>query len=99
MGLLRYVFGRGRKKAGTDNPVGRIKILRTYGEGTGLRAEIIDGLVYPGYRLSRKKRVPIRRLRMEGRDVDFAVEGDTVDVSLEGELNAEPGDTLEVYIV
>jgi hypothetical protein len=100
MGLLKRIFGGRWGGSKPGRPTGRIEVLKQYEGGKNhLRVRVLDGLMYPGYRVSKKERVPIRRLMMKDREVDFAVEGDIVDVILDGELDAETGDTLEVYIV
>ncbi len=100
MGLLRRIFGGKRGGLEPGRPTGRIEVLEQCEGGKNhLRVRVLDGLVYPGYRVSKKERAPIRRLMMKGREVDFAVEGDIVDVILDGELDAKAGDTLKVYIV
>jgi len=58
---------------------------------------VIDGVVYPGYKLKGNGVAVVREIHIRNRKVDFAVEGDQVALVLEGVLKVNTGEFLEIY--
>jgi len=58
---------------------------------------VLDGVIYPGYKLKGDGVALVREIHIQNRKVDFAVEGDRVALVLEGTLKLRDGDAIEVY--
>lgn len=83
----------------SKRPVAKFKVERVF-EILGrevLVGEVAEGVIYPGYKVKRKKAALIREIQRERQRVDFALEYDKVALVLEGRLNPKAGEMLEVY--
>ena len=104
MGIMKRIFG-GRKGRGEQvevvsrRPVGRFRVEKTLRvlSRQVLMGEVVEGLIYPGYKVKGRKASPIMEIERERRKVDFAVTGDRVAIMLEHEIPCEEGEVLEVY--
>ena len=102
MSFLRRLFAP-QKGSGSEivsrKPVGRFRVDRVLRviHRQVLIGEVLEGLVYPGYKVKGRKASPIMGIEREHRKVDFAVAGDTVAIMLEHEIPCEKGEILEIY--
>ncbi|RLF86657.1 translation factor [Thermococci archaeon] len=79
--------------------VGKFKVERVF-EILGREVvvgEVIEGVIYSGYKLKGKGAALIREIQKERQKVDFALECDKVALVLEGKINPKVGEVLEVY--
>lgn len=79
--------------------VGKFKVERVF-EILGREVvvgEVIEGVIYSGYKLKGKGVALIREIQKERQKVDFALECDKVALVLEGKINPKAGEVLEVY--
>ncbi|WP_297480916.1 tRNA-binding protein Pbp11 [Thermococcus sp.] len=79
-------------------PVGRFlveEVLTVFGRETLIG--MVEGVIYPGYKVKGRAVALIREIQRDRKRVDFAVDGDRVALILEGRTNAKKGDLLEVY--
>ncbi|QDA32272.1 translation factor [Thermococcus indicus] len=103
MNFLR-IFRRKREETPeveivSRRPVGRFKvekILRVLKRQV-LIGEVLEGLIYPGYKVKGRKAGLIMEIERNHQKVNFAVAGDRVALMLENEIPCEKGETLEVY--
>jgi translation initiation factor IF-2 len=80
-------------------PVGMFrveKVLRVLSRQV-LIGEVLEGLVYPGYKVKGRGVSPVMKIEKDHRKVDFAVAGDRVALMLENEIPCENGEELEIY--
>jgi len=104
MGLFGKIFKKSKKEINkveivSRKPVGKFRVLQIF-QILGrqiLSGEVLEGIIYPGYKLKGKDVGVIMAIEKEHRRVDFAVSGDTVALILENNMKAEKGDILEVY--
>lgn len=92
-----------KKESGVEvfskRPVAKFKVEKVF-EIFGrevLVGEVVEGVIYPGYKVKGKKAALIREIEKERQKVDFALEYDKVALVLEGKLNTKAGEILEVY--
>ncbi|WP_232462894.1 tRNA-binding protein Pbp11 [Thermococcus sp. P6] len=98
--LLKRIFRRGENtEVASREPVGRFRVEESLKTPSGpvLVGEVVEGLIYPGYKVRGKGVSPIMWMELDGRRVDFAVEGDRVAITLEKWIPCEEGEELEVY--
>ncbi|AMQ18967.1 tRNA-binding protein Pbp11 [Thermococcus peptonophilus] len=62
-----------------------------------LIGEVLEGIIYPGYKLKGPSVGVIRAIEREHRKVDFAVTGDRVAIMMEAPTKAKEDQILEVY--
>ncbi|MCA6214180.1 translation factor [Thermococcus bergensis] len=89
----------GRVEIFSKRPVAKFKVEKVF-EIFGrevLVGEVVEGVIYPGYKVKGKKAALIREIEKERQKVDFALEYDKVALVLEGKLNTKAGEILEVY--
>ncbi|EHR77929.1 Translation factor [Thermococcus litoralis DSM 5473] len=89
----------GRVEIFSKRPVAKFKVEKVF-EIFGnevLVGEVVEGVIYPGYKVKGKKAALIREIQKERQKVDFALEYDKVALVLEGKLNTKAGEVLEVY--
>ncbi|WP_054840249.1 tRNA-binding protein Pbp11 [Thermococcus sp. JCM 11816] len=100
------ILGRKRHKGGEIiasryPPVGKFrveKVLKVAFREVLVGGEVLEGIIYPGYKLKGGSSVGvIRAIEREHRKVDFAVAGDKVALMMESPTKAEEGQILEVY--
>ena len=77
-------------------PVGKFKVFQILGKHV-LSGEVVDGIIYPGYKLKGRDAGVIMGIERGHRKVDFAVSGDIVVLILENKIEVEEGEILEVY--
>jgi len=78
--------------------VGKFKVERVFEVlGREVVGEVIEGVIYSGYKLKGKGATLIREIQKERQKVDFALECDKVALVLEGKINPKVGEVLEVY--
>ena len=98
---IRDIFRRDRRgpEIVSKKPVGRFQVVGiTYVLGKQvLGGVVLDGAIYPGYKLKGGGVALIREIHIQNRKVDFAVEGDQVALVLEGALKLKGGEVIEVY--
>lgn len=98
--MFRRLFGRNWGiEVVSREPAGRFrvsKVLALPGR-RALLGEVLEGVIYPGYKLKGKGVALVRSIERERRRVDFAVLGDEVTLITEGEVGAKEGEVLEVY--
>ncbi len=102
------IWGRIRRKACrrmdkeeivSREPVGKFQVIgvtSVLGRQV-LGGVVLDGAIYPGYKLKDGGVALIREIHIQNRKVDFAVEGDRVALVLEGTLKLRDGNVIEVY--
>lgn len=96
------IFRRKRHKGeiiASRYPVGKFrveKVLKVAFKEV-LVGEVLEGIVYPGYKLKGSSVGVIRAIEREHRKVDFAVAGDKVALMMESPTKAEEGQILEVH--
>ncbi|WP_048149886.1 tRNA-binding protein Pbp11 [Palaeococcus ferrophilus] len=98
--MFRRLFGRNRGiEVATRKPTGRFRVSRVLAlpGRKALLGEVLEGVIYPGYKLKGKGVALVRSIERERRRVDFAVPGDEVALITEGEIEAGEGEVLEVY--
>jgi translation initiation factor IF-2 len=80
-------------------PVGSFKVEKVLKVLTRqvLVGEVLEGLIYPGYKLKGRKAGVVMKIEKDHREVDFAVAGDRVALTLENEIPCEENETLEIY--
>jgi len=100
--LKRFLRGR-REAQGVEivsrRPVGKFKVervLRVLARQV-LIGEVLEGLIYPGYKLKGRKAGVIMKIEKERKEIDFALTGDRVALMLETEIPCTEGEILEVY--
>ncbi|ACS90577.1 MULTISPECIES: tRNA-binding protein Pbp11 [Thermococcus] len=79
--------------------VGKFKVEKTFkifGKEV-LVGEVIEGVIYPGYKIKGERAALIREIQRDRQEVDFALEYDKVALVLDGKLNPKVGEILEVY--
>lgn len=99
MGLFDRFFRKERVEVVSKKPVGKFKVEEVFdilGKQV-IIGEVLEGVIYPGYKLKGKGVVLIREIQKDRKKVDFAIEYDRVGLVLEGTLSAEGGEILEVY--
>lgn len=104
MGFFRKLFKKPERdiekiEIVSRKPVGKFRVLQVFqilGK-QALSGEVIDGIIYPGYKLKGRDVGIIMGIEKEYRRVDFAVSGDTVALILENNMKVEKGEVLEVY--
>ena len=100
LSFFRRIFKRGSGEVITSrNPIGKFRVKRELksGEKQALLGEVLEGVIYPGYKLKGNGVALIRRLRQGGKEMDFAVEYDEVVILLEGKIRVKENEILEVY--
>ncbi|MCO6040547.1 tRNA-binding protein Pbp11 [Thermococcus alcaliphilus] len=92
-----------KKEGGVEifskRPVAKFKVEKVF-EIFGrevLVGEVVEGVIYPGYKVKGNGAALIREIQKERQKVDFALEYDKVTLVLEGKLNTKAGEILEVY--
>ena len=104
MSIIRRMLGRDKNperviQVVSRKPVGRFKVVgitHVLGKQV-LGGVVLEGAIYPGYKLKGGGIALIREIHIQNRKVDFAVEGDQVALVLEGTLKLKGGEVLEVY--
>ncbi len=100
MNPLKRLLGRtGKENLVSRKPSGRFQVVGvTHLLGKQILGGIVlDGILYPGYKLRGGGVALIREIHIQNREVDFAVEGDRVALVLEGRLEVGEGEVIEVY--
>ncbi|NJE05918.1 translation factor [Thermococcus sp. M36] len=98
-GFFRKTKKREDTNIASRKPVGRFRVeksLKVFSRQV-LIGEVIEGLIYPGYKVKGKSVSPIMKIERDHRRVDFAVAGDRVALMLEYEVPCEEGEELEIY--
>ncbi|NJE75331.1 translation factor [Thermococcus sp. ES12] len=98
------IFKRFRRKVNgpeiaSRHHIGKFKVVGTTripGKQV-LRGIVLEGIIYPGYKLKGGGIALVREIRLQNRRVDFIVEHDEAALVLEGVLKVKEGDILEVY--
>lgn len=83
----------------SKRPVAKFKVEKVF-EIFGreiLVGEVVEGVIYPGYKIKGNGAALIREIQKDNQRVDFALAYDEVALSLEGRTNAKVEDILEVY--
>ncbi|USG99972.1 translation factor [Thermococcus argininiproducens] len=99
MRILERFFKRERVEIFSRKPVGRFKVeevLNILGKQV-IIGEVLEGVIYPGYKLKGRGVALIREIQKDRKKVDFALEYDRVGLVLEGTLGVEGEEILEVY--
>ncbi|ASA76913.1 tRNA-binding protein Pbp11 [Thermococcus sp. 5-4] len=98
------IFKRFRKKKDepeivSRHPVGKFKVIgTTYVLGKQvLGGVVLEGIIYPGYKLKGGGIALVREIHIQNRKVDFVVEHDEAALVLEGKLKVKDGEIIEVY--
>ncbi|WP_456365532.1 tRNA-binding protein Pbp11 [Thermococcus sp.] len=107
MGILSRLFNRGEEEGSEERiierePAGRFRVENCLilPVGRVVIGEVIDGVLYPGYKLKGEDGVAVvMGIEKEHRKVDFAIAGDLVGLFLDGDIECMEGDELEVYKV
>ncbi|WP_148882797.1 tRNA-binding protein Pbp11 [Thermococcus aciditolerans] len=103
MGILDRLFGRGRNGGDVQivsrKPAGRFQVVGvTYVLGKQvLGGVVLEGVIYPGYKLKGGGIALVREIHLQNRKVDFVVEHDEAALVLEGTLKVKEGEIIEVY--
>jgi hypothetical protein len=102
--IIGKIFGREGKseteiQVVSRKPIGKFHVVGiTYVLGKQVLGGIVlEGAIYPGYKLKGGGVAVIRDIRIQNRKVDFAVEGDQVALVLEGTLKLKGGEVIEVF--
>ncbi|ADT83050.1 tRNA-binding protein Pbp11 [Thermococcus barophilus] len=104
MGIFRRIFKKPKREVNkieivSRKPVGRFRVLQVFnifGKQV-LAGEVIDGIIYPGYKLKGRDVGIVRNIEKNRKKVDFAVSGDVVALMLENKMDVNDGELLEVY--
>ena len=99
MGIRDFLRRKRDPEVVSRHPVGKFQVAgvtSVLGKQV-LGGTVIDGVIYPGYKLKGKGVAVVREIHIQNRKVDFAVEGDQVALILDGVLNVNAGEFLEVY--
>jgi len=106
MGFLSRLFKRGDEgEAGEviieKEPSGRLRVdnCLVMPVGRVVIGEVLEGVIYPGYKLKGGGVAVVMGIEKEHKKVDFAIVGDLVALFLDGSIECEKGDELEVYKV
>jgi len=83
----------------SKRPSGKFRVEITFKVGTreALVGEVVEGIIYPGYKLKGPSVGVVRSIEREHEKIDFAVSGDKVALIMESPTGARKGDVLEVY--
>ena len=81
------------------NPVGKFKVEGVFEifDREVVVGEVIEGVIYPGYKIKGERVALIREIQKEGQKVDFALEYDKVALVLEGKISPKSEEVLAVY--
>ena len=82
--------------------VGKVKVERKLKVGSwdAVICRVEEGIVRVGYKLKKgRKKVPIMKIQKERKEIEFAIPGDKVALVLDGSIEVEKGEMLEVYSV
>jgi len=104
MGLFRKLFKKSERdiekiEKVSRKPVGKFRVLQVFqilGRQV-LSGEVLEGIIYPGYKVKGKDVGVVMAIEKEHRRVDFTVSGDRVALILENKIGVEKGEVLEVY--
>ena len=101
MKILEKIFKKSKRDVEkieivSRKPVGKFKVFQILGKHV-LSGEVVDGIIYPGYKLKGRDVGVIMGIEKGHRKVDFAVSGDNVALILENKVEVEEGEILEVY--
>ncbi|MBP1911809.1 tRNA-binding protein Pbp11 [Thermococcus stetteri] len=99
------IFRRGDHTKGTSEmiasrqPVGKFRVERVLKVASRetLIGEVLEGIIYPGYKLKGPSVGVVRAIEKDRKKADFAVAGDRVALIMETSTKAEKGQILEVY--
>ncbi len=105
LSILRRLLGkRDDNEIGgvaSRNPVGRFRVERSLKVSSRqvLIGEVIEGIIYTGYKVKGRAVSPIMKIERDHMEIDFAIAGDRVALMLEHEIPCEEGGEggLEVY--
>lgn len=100
MGILdRFRKKKDEPEIVSRHPVGRFKVSEiTYVIGKQvLGGVVMEGVIYPGYKLKGGGVALVREIHIRNRKVDFAVDHDEAALVLEGRLKVKEGEVIEVY--
>lgn len=83
----------------SKKPVAKFRVERVFNilGKPAIIGEVLEGIIYPGYKIKGKDVALIRKIQKDHRDVDFAIEYDRVALLLEGNINVKENEILEVY--
>ncbi|ALV63324.1 hypothetical protein ADU37_CDS16250 [Thermococcus sp. 2319x1] len=98
MGLFD-IFKKKEVGVFSKRPAAKFKVEKVF-EISGrevLAGEVVEGIIYPGYKVKGKGAALIREIQKEKQKVDFALEYDKVALVLEGKPSTKAGEILEVY--
>jgi len=90
---------KGKVEIFSRKPVGKFKVKEVFEifEREIVVGEVVEGVIYPGYKIKGERAALIREIQKERRRVDFALEYDLVALVLEGKLSPKAGEILGVY--
>jgi len=99
LSFLSKLFKNDRAEITSRKPVGKFKVEKVFEILTKqvLVGEVVEGVIYPGYKLKGNNVALIREIQRDRQKVDFAVEYDKVALVLEGRINTGEGEILEIY--
>ncbi|AIF68735.1 hypothetical protein PAP_01475 [Palaeococcus pacificus DY20341] len=100
MSFFKRIFKRDiHNEIASRNPIGKFRVKKELksGEKQALLGEVLEGVIYPGYKLKGDGVALVRRLKQGDKEIDFAVEYDEVVILLEGKIRVKENDILEVY--
>ncbi|ASJ02202.1 translation factor [Thermococcus profundus] len=100
MGLLGFLRrGNQSVEVVSRRPTGRFRVEKklTVLNRQVLVGEVVEGIIYPGYKVKGRKASPVMRIEKDHREVEFAISGDKVALILEREIPCEKGEDLEIY--
>ncbi len=104
MDILRRIFkkpkgGINKIEIVSRKPVGKFRVLQVFnifGKQV-LAGEVLEGIIYPGYKLKGRNVGIVRNIEKNRKKVYFAVSGDVVALMLENKMDVNGGELLEVY--
>ncbi len=101
MQFFSKLLGKNKTKVEivSRRPVGKFKVEKVFEivRRQVLIGEVVEGIIYPGYKLKGDNIAIIREIQRDRQKVDFAVEYDKVALVLEGRVNTIKGEILEIY--
>ncbi|USS41540.1 translation factor [Thermococcus aggregans] len=101
MGLFDTFKKREKEKVEifSRKSVGKFKVEKTF-EVFGrkvLVGDVIEGVIYPGYKVKGEDAALIREIQKEGQRIDFALQWDHVELVLEDNIDVKVGEVVKVY--
>lgn len=100
LSVIRRFLKKGEEiETFSKRPVAKFRVERAFNirGRPAIIGEVLEGIIYPGYKVKGKNVALIRKIQKDHRDIDFAIEYDKVALLLEGNISVKESEVLEVY--